>query len=429
MEEYCQKANEYLRDGHSSPSFKNIIPDAVAGALAIRIQVISTDIAQEDQFFGPDHESSRVRIQLLQDASLHYNYTMPAADRGSTTFKCDNQLSASIKAEIPPAQHTPIKVPVDRPAEVSPAQHIPMKLTVSKPTEIPSAQHTPMKLPVDRPAEILSAQHTPLELPVDSPAETTPAQPTPLKLPANKPAEIPSAQHTPIKLPVDSPTEITPAQYTPIEVPVDWQAEVPPAQHIPINLPVNKPAGIPPAQHTAMNLPVNRLVEVPPAQHIPINLPVIWPGETADHTPNTILDIEVPSHLVQNSSGLTCRRQLQFSSPSAIDVHLNTGSILKKQECCICKQRIQPSDHLFNCKNSMCTVSTHYECEYKSRERWGFVHDFGKCEHCRTCKECNTVMGRANEMCKVCVGYAHVACVRRAPGQIEGDYVCKECRV
>ena len=454
MEEYCQKANEYLRDGHSSPSFKRIIPDAVAGALAIRIQVISTDIAQEDQFFGPDHDS-RLRIQLVQDASFHYDYTMPAAGCGNTTYKSDNQLSASIQAEIPPPQHTPTKLPVSRPVEVPPSQHTSMNLPVDRPVEEPQAQHTPVNLRVDRPAEIPSTQHTPTKLPVNRPIEVPPAQHTPVNLPVNWPAE--TADHTPIEVPshlVQNSSGLTcrrQLQFSPPNV-VDNDTQQENRECCICKLIIKPNDQLFHCRNTKCLVLTHYDCEYKSRE----NRRFVQDFKKCEHCrtckecnevmgrANVMCKVcvsyahiacvrRVPGQIAGDYTCKKCRVRLGTSTAPqrtiSTHIHLNTGNIIKKQECCICKQEIQPTDCLFNCKNSKCTVSTHYECEYKSRERRRFVRDFGKCEHCRTCKECNTVMGRANEMCKECVGYAHVACVRRAPGQIEGDYVCKECRV
>ena len=76
MEEYCQKAGEYLLDGYTSSNVENIIPEAMAEALMIRIQIISTNSSHKDQLFGPEH--SQTIIQLVYDSSEngHYDYAV-----------------------------------------------------------------------------------------------------------------------------------------------------------------------------------------------------------------------------------------------------------------------------------------------------------------------------------------------------------------
>ena len=77
MEEYCQRASEYLLDGHLSSDFENIVPDAMAGALEIRIHIMSSTSTREDRFCGSEH--SQTVIQLVHNSSGggHYDYTVP----------------------------------------------------------------------------------------------------------------------------------------------------------------------------------------------------------------------------------------------------------------------------------------------------------------------------------------------------------------
>ena len=98
----------------------------------------------------------------------------------------------------------------------------------------------------------------------------------------------------------------------------------------------------------------------------------------------------------------------------------------KTSECRICKQQFTSTDHLFPCKNKKCTLKTHYTCEMESRKNVG--KDLKKCEHCRTCKECGNVMGRANDMCQSCDSYVHAKCMQLVGAKTQETYNCKQCR-
>ena len=100
----------------------------------------------------------------------------------------------------------------------------------------------------------------------------------------------------------------------------------------------------------------------------------------------------------------------------------------KKSECCICKQRLLLTDHLFQCISKKCTVKTHHECELESRSKRNFKRNFRKCEYCRTCKECGRVMGGTKNMCRSCDSYVHAECMRRVGAQRQEGYDCKDCR-
>lgn len=97
----------------------------------------------------------------------------------------------------------------------------------------------------------------------------------------------------------------------------------------------------------------------------------------------------------------------------------------RKKECNICKQQVTSSDNLYDCKNPKCPVKTHAKCEEESRKTDRFKRNFKKCGYCRTCKECNTLMGTVHASCHNCLGAVHVPCIH---GQRRDRYTCRICR-
>ena len=76
MDEYCQRAGEYLLDGHTSPNIEHIIPEAMAKTLGIRIQIISSNSSHEDQLFGPEHSQTVIQLVYNGSGNGHYDYAV-----------------------------------------------------------------------------------------------------------------------------------------------------------------------------------------------------------------------------------------------------------------------------------------------------------------------------------------------------------------
>ncbi len=98
------------------------------------------------------------------------------------------------------------------------------------------------------------------------------------------------------------------------------------------------------------------------------------------------------------------------------------------KECNICKQPVSPSEYLYPCTNIKCPIKVHGKCEEETRKNDRFVRNYRKCTYCRTCKECNVVMGTVHASCDLCGGAGHVPCIRRTPGQMRDQYNCRVCR-